>query len=205
MGTSNILPNQTLTLCYNTLMKTAIIIHGMPSKEEYLSPKFPSPSNAHWFPWLQKQLTMNGTLAETPEMPEPYEPDYKKWCEVFEQFKLDGDTLLIGHSCGGGFLVRWLSENKVKVGKVILVAPWIDPNKEFAPKMFADLKIEDISSFADEIHLFISTDDDKEELDTAEILKNNIKKLKVSEFHDKGHFITDHMKTNEFPELLKVI
>ena len=177
----------------------------MPSKEEYLDSKFPSASNAHWFPWLQKQLTMEGILAQTPEMPEPYEPDYQKWCEIFEQFKLNQDTILVGHSCGGGFLVRWLSEYKTKVGKVILVAPWIDPNNKRAPKMFGDIKIEDISDYANSIHLFISTDDDKEELDTADILKNKISKLQITQFTDKGHFITEHMKTNEFPELLEVI
>jgi len=44
-------------------MKTAIIIHGMPSKEEYFSPKTKSQSNGHWLPWIQKQLILNGILA----------------------------------------------------------------------------------------------------------------------------------------------
>jgi len=175
----------------------------MPSKQEYLNPEFPSASNAHWFPWIQKQLTIKGILAQTPEMPEPYDPDYKKWSEVFEQFKLNQDTILIGHSCGGGFLVRWLGEHKVKVGRVVLVAPWIDPKHEY-PKMF-DFEAGDISDRADSVHLFISSDDDKEELDSAEILKAKISNLKVHHFNDKGHFITDHMKTNEFPELLEIV
>lgn len=184
-------------------MKNAIIVHGMPSKEEYLDPQFPSASNAHWFPWLQKQLTMRGILTQTPEMPEPYDPDYQKWSSVFEQFKLADDTILIGHSCGGGFLVRWLSENNVKVGKVILVAPWLDPLHEH-PKMF-DFKITDITDKTNEIHVFISSDDDKEMLDTVDILKGSITNLKMHEYTNKGHFIFDHMKTNEFPELLEVI
>lgn len=184
-------------------MQNAIIIHGMPSKEEYLDPQFPSASNAQWFPWIQKQLAIHGILSQTPEMPEPYDPDYQKWSSVFEQFKLADDTILIGHSCGGGFLVKWLSENNVKVGKVILVAPWIDPEHEY-PKMF-DFEIQDISSRADSIHLFLSSDDDKEMLDSAKILKSKISNLELHEFTDKGHFITDHMKTNEFPELLEII
>jgi len=49
-------------------------------------------------------------------MPEPYSPDYAKWCSVFKQFVIDSDTQLIGHSCGAGFLLRYLSENDVKVG-----------------------------------------------------------------------------------------
>lgn len=86
-------------------MKTAIIIHGMPPKEEYFNAEYPSSSNKHWIPWIQKQLILNGILAQTPEMPEPYDPDYTKWYSVFEQFTIDGDTQLIGHSCGGGFLL----------------------------------------------------------------------------------------------------
>lgn len=175
----------------------------MPSKEEYFDLNNPSPSNFGWFPWLQKQLSINNILSQTPEMPEPYDPDYSEWCKVFEQFKLDENTILVGHSCGGGFLVRWLSENKVKVGRVVLIAPWIDPLHEY-PKMF-DFTVKDISNMADEIHLFISSDDDKEMLDTSEILKASISKIVVHQFEDKGHFVFDNMKTNEFPELLKSI
>jgi hypothetical protein len=37
-------------------MKTAIIIHGMPSTEEYYDVNRPASSNCHWLPWIQKQL-----------------------------------------------------------------------------------------------------------------------------------------------------
>jgi uncharacterized protein len=103
-------------------MKTAVIVHGMPSKEEYLGIATLASHN-HWFPWLQRELILNEIFTQAPEMPHPYQPLYKEWCLIFEQFKVDEDTVLIGHSLGGGFLVRWLSENKVKVGKVVLVAP----------------------------------------------------------------------------------
>lgn len=90
----------------------------MPSREEYLKPTRPAASNNHWLPWIQKQLSINGIVAQTPEMPEPFRPDYDKWKETFEQFTLNDDTILVGHSCGGGFLLRWLSENDVKVGRL---------------------------------------------------------------------------------------
>jgi len=187
-------------------MKSAIILHGMPSKQEYFNPVEPAPSRAHWLSWLQKQLLLKDVLAQTLEFPEPYMPQYDKWCEVFEQFKIDENTDLIGHSCGGGFLVRWLSEHKVSVGKVVLVAPWINPNQKFATKMFVDLHIDsDLAGRTKGIHLFISLDDDKEELDTAEILKANIKDLHIKEFTDKGHFTFNDMKTEEFPELVDFI
>lgn len=74
-------------------MKTAIILHGMPLKEEYYNPESESQSNKHWIPWAQKQLILDNILAQTPEMPEPYYPDYAKWSKVFEQFGVDKDTI----------------------------------------------------------------------------------------------------------------
>lgn len=183
-------------------MKNAIILHGMPSKEEYFNSKNHAQSNKHWLSWIQKQLTENGISAQAPELPEPYEPDYEKWKATFEQFNIDKNTILVGHSCGGGFLVRWLGENNVQVDKVALVAPWIDPNRKSAPKMFDGLQIKDITSQTNAIQLFISSDDDKEELDTAQQLKQKISGLVVREFKDRGHFTFGDMKTDEFPELL---
>ncbi len=88
-------------------MKTATILHGKPSYEEYCDLQIPSPSNNHWLPRLQKQLLLNGILAQTPELPAPYAPVYQEWRLVFEQIRIDGDTALIEHSCGAGFVLRW--------------------------------------------------------------------------------------------------
>ncbi len=184
-------------------MKTAIILHGMPSKEEYFKPGRPSQSNSHWLPWLQHHLILRSILTQTPEMPEPYKPDYEKWCSLFEQFEINQDTSLVGHSCGGGFLIRYLSENKTNVGKVALVAPWINPDDGRPEKGFFNFEIDpDIVNRTKGIKLFFSTDDDKEELNTAELLKNRVKNLEVQEFNDRGHFTLGEMKTVEFPELL---
>ena len=184
-------------------MKSAIIIHGMPSKEEYLAIGS-SATTGHWFPWIKTELEKSGFEVFMPEMPEPYAPDYEAWAHEFEKLSLDETTILVGHSAGGGFLVRWLSENKFRVGKVVLVAPWIDPSHEWAPKMFNELKIdEDVAERTAGITEFISLDDDKEELETLEILKSKIKGLKVREFTDKRHFTFGDMKTHEFPELLE--
>ena len=184
-------------------MKTAIILHGMPTKEHYFSLEGgPGQYNKHWLPWIQRQLILNGILAQTPELPEPYEPDYEKWRSVFEQFKIDENTSLIGHSCGGGFLVRWLSENKVKVKKVALVAPWINPASSRTTPGFFDFQVD--GGFAERtggICLFISSDDGEEELDTVKMLKERVRGLEVKEFTDKGHFTYHDMRTEVFPEL----
>lgn len=105
-------------------MKNAIILHGQPSKEEYYDPERPSMSNAHWIPWLQGQLLKNDIAAATPEVPFAYEPEWELWKQEVERFEITPDTLIVGHSRGGEFWLRYLSENKdLSVGKVVLVAP----------------------------------------------------------------------------------
>lgn len=186
-------------------MKNAIIIHGTCSKEEYFSDKYPSLSNSHWLPWLQKQLLINNIFTQTPEMPDAYTPDYEKWNREFEKFDINEETILIGHSYGAGFLLRWLSENKVKIKKLILVAPWLDPNRKNT-KSFFDFEInKGIEDKAKEIHLLVSKDDDNDILESVSIIKNNISALRVHEFSNLGHFTYKRMKTDKFPNLLEYI
>lgn len=187
-------------------MKTAIIIHGMPSKEEYFATsRVKSPSNNHWFPWIQLQLIQKGILAQTPEMPLPYEPEYNAWKKVFEQFSINEETILIGHSCGGGFIVRWLSESNTKVGQVILVAPWLDTEKYLATGMFDFSIDQNIASKANGITVMYSTDDEDYITDSVNLLKEKTKDIYFQEFTNKGHFCLDDLGGEEFPELLENI
>ncbi len=187
-------------------MKNAIIIHGMPSKKEYFNSKNQAQSNKHWFPWIQRQLILKGILAQTPEFPEPYKPVYEKWRDVFELFKIDKNTILVGHSCGAGFLVRWLSENKIKVGKVILVAPWIDPEHKLKTKFF-DFEIDpNLVKKTGGLTIFVSKDDYRFIVESVNQLKNSIKgKITIKEFANCGHFTFKDLGTEKFLELRDAI
>src|SRR5579884_3172331 len=102
-------------------MKNAIILHGKPSKEEYYDPKAPSMSNAHWLPWLQGQLLKRDISAATPEVPFAFDPKWNLWNHEFERFDITPETILVGHSTGAGFIIKYLSIHpEVKVGKVVL-------------------------------------------------------------------------------------
>jgi hypothetical protein len=186
-------------------MKNAIILHGTCDKDEYFSDKYPSLSNSHWLPWLQKQLLINNIFTQTPEMPNAYSPDYEKWGREFEKLDVNNETVLIGHSCGAGFLIRWLSENKVKIKKLILVAPWLDPRRRKTTSFF-DFKInQDIKERIGKIHLLVSKDDKADILESVDIIKNSISGIIYHEFTNQGHFCLSHMKTDKFPELLGYI
>jgi len=186
-------------------MKTAIILHGMPSKEGYYDPNRESQSNEHWLPWLQHQLLLKDILAQAPEMPKPYEPNYGEWLKVFDQFLIDENTILIGHSLGGGFLIRWLSENNVKVGKVILVAPWIDTKKVLVTGFF-DFKIDpNLVNKTNGIVIFGSDNDENDIKESIKALMGEVSNISYREFQNMGHFVFSSMGKKDFPELLEEV
>lgn len=186
-------------------MKNAIILHGTCSEQEYLDSQSPPLSSNHWLPWLQKQLLISGIHARTPQMPEAYKPDYGMWKTEFEM-NIDKDVkILVGHSCGGGFLTRWLSENTRSFETVVLVAPWLDPDRVKTTDFFNFEIDTNLPSRIKNFSLFISKDDDKDILESVEMIKSKIPSIKLYEFEDKGHFIIEESKRNDFPELLEVI
>ncbi len=184
-------------------MKNAIIIHGMPSKEEYAVDG--NASEQHWIPWLKEVLLKKNIETETPEMPVPYEPNYQSWKSEFEKLNINEDSTLIGHSCGAGFLVRWLSENKINVGKVVLVGPWMDPDKELGTSMFDFVIDPDVVSRTKSLTVIYSTDDMEEITKTVDELKAAFPGAVFKEYMDKGHFTLGDLGTREFPEILEVL
>lgn len=186
-------------------MKNAIILHGTCSEREYLDATSPPLCSNHWLPWLQKQLIISGIHARTPQMPLAYKPDYELWKKEFE-VNIDEDVrILVGHSCGGGFILRWLSENTRTFESVILIAPWLDPDRVKTADFF-DFEIDkNLSSRITNLSIFISRDDDKDILESVEIIKTSLPSIKVYEFEDRGHFTIEEIKRNDFPELLEVI
>ena len=123
--------------------------------------------------------------------------------KIIENFKIDSNTTLVGHSCGGGFLLRYLSEYPdLKPKRVILVAPWIDPDGFLKNGMFDFSIDENIVEKTSGITIFSSTNDMTEVQDSIKTLISKIKSIKVKEFKDMGHFCYEDMHTDVFPELL---
>lgn len=187
-------------------MNRAIIVHGMMSKEKYFdATRENSSSNSNWIPWLQQQLCARDILTQTPEMPYPFAPNYDVWRKEFESLILDENSLLVGHSCGGGFLLRWLCENPNKiVKKVVLVAPWLDIEKKNSPLFDFSLRSDIVSQSKNGIDVLFSTNDRPNLQSTLEYLYQTVKNFRYHEFVDYGHFRFEDMKTREFPELLQI-
>ena len=187
-------------------MKNAILVHGWAHREEYYEPKYPTGSNSHWFPWLSKQLMIKDIHTIAVEMPSSYYPEYNKWRREFERFDVTDETILVGHSCGAGFLIRWLSENRnITAAKLILVAPWVgtNPDQPFDESFFVFEWDTNIFSRVKNLVMFSSTNDVDEVKKSEQIITNKLKNLKIIELENKGHFTLKGLGTTEFPELLQ--
>ena len=185
-------------------MKTAIILHGMARREVYYDPSYDSQGSSHWLPWLQRQLQVRDYLAQTPEMPRPYAPEFAAWRDIFERHGPDKETLLVGYSCGAGFLVRWLSENKeVQVGHVVLVAPWLDLERAHGD-LFDFIIDPEIVNRCARMSIVHSDNDHLPMQRTVQLLQSTLGNADYHEFHNYGHFCLKHIGGREFPELLDI-
>ncbi|MFA7707724.1 MAG: alpha/beta hydrolase [Candidatus Pacearchaeota archaeon] len=187
-------------------MKNIIIVHGCPSNiEKAMNPETRT-HDKHWIPWIRQKLISQKIKVDTPLMPEPWYPDYKKFKKEFEKYNVNQESILIGHSCGCAFLVRWLGETKQKIDKLILVAPWkIASRKDGTDKDFYEYPIDKIIN--DNVHKIIIFTSNDEEEDGKKSLKIYKKFLngEVIELKNHGHFTMGDMGTIEFPELLNKI
>lgn len=187
----------------------AILLHGMPGKKEYYSSEQPSASNAHWFAWLQNQLMTHDIKADTPEVPDAYAPQWRKWVKEVERFEILPTSTLVGHSCGGGFWLRYLSEHReLCPQKVILVAPWLDPTGELEEKTFFDFVLDRdlVSRVKNGVSVYVAPDDYETIQRSVQKIEQEVAGVDIKKFPaGHGHFTLKDMKTTEFPELVDEI
>src|SRR3989338_3945399 len=183
-----------------------IIVHGCPSDAEKAMNPETRTYDKHWIPWLKRNLVAAGIETETPLMPDPCEPNYQKFKAEFEKYEVSENTILVGHSCGSAFLVRWLGETKRKIFKLILVAPWKIPDKEdeFRKEFYTYLIDEGIKSRVSEIVMFTADDEEDEGKESLKIFRQALGG-EVVELKGRGHYTLGDMGTVEFPELLEKI
>jgi len=185
--------------------KKCIIVHGCPSNVEKAMKPETRTYDKHWIPWTKRKLIEEGIGTKTPLMPTPWEPNYEKFKEEFEKYDVDENTILIGHSCGCAFLVRWLGETKKKVLKLILVAPWkiSDKNDKFRKDFYEYPIDKTIRERVSEIVMFTADDEEEDGKKSLKIYNESLGG-RVIELEGHGHYTLGDMGTEEFPELLEV-
>ena len=195
-----------LVHCTNCRQKktTAIIVHGIGEHGN----KWEGRDNSmHWIPWLKEELERRMVVSVAPQMPHPWAPLYEEWKVEFEKNEVNEESLLVGHSAGGAFLVRWLTETGRKIKKLILMAPArIPPDEgdqdacEAKKKFYLGYEAGKIN--ADEIVMFRSADDEPRLVESSKYYEE-VLRPRIYEYDDKGHFTFEDMRTVEFPELLR--
>lgn len=189
----------------NKNMKRVIIIHGCPSDAEKAMNPETRTYDKHWIPWTKGKLTEKGIKVEAPLMPSPWEPNYERFKAEFEKYEVNDGTILIGHSCGCAFLVRWLGETKQKVAKLILVAPWKinDEGDKFREAFYTYDIDESIKDRVKEITMFTADDEEDDGKRSLDIY-HRVLGGKIVELKGHGHYTMRDMGTTEFPELIEV-
>jgi len=186
-------------------MKNVIIVHGG-NDTATEAKKGKLENERHWQIWLKKELEKKGFEVSNKLYPENWAPNYEKWKNVFEKNKINKNSILVGHSDGASFLVRWLGENKEKINKLILISPWkVSYRKGEVDKDFYEFDIDNTIKERVGYTVIFTSNNDRTEV--KEGLKTFYELLggKVINLKNKGHFTLEDMKTNEFPELLEEI
>lgn len=182
------------------------ILHGCPSDVEKAMNPETRTYDKHWIPYVKEKLQLEGYEVITPLMPTPWYPDYHAFKKEFERTRVSALDVLVGHSCGAAFLVRWLGDTKQRVAKLILVAPWKIPDLGDAlRKEYYGYEIDrDIAARVGSITIFTSDDEEEGGRKSARIFHDALGGS-VIDLPKHGHYTMKDMGTTEFPELLKVI
>jgi uncharacterized protein len=190
-------------------MASCIIVHGCPDSEEKAMSDGERTYDKHWIPWIKRKLEQKGVKTKVPLMPEPWEAIYEDWKEVIDGLDIDENSILVGHSCGCAFLVRWLGDSRKKVNKLILVAPWKilygDYLKREDKVNFYKFEInEEVRDNVNDVVIFTSDNEEEEGRKSAKLFAGALVG-KVIEIKGRGHYSLGDMGTEEFPELLEEI
>lgn len=183
-----------------------IIVHGSPSNIEKAMNPEKRTYDKHWIPWIKSNLSKEKINVSAPLMPEPWKLDYNSWKKEFDKLNVNKNSVLIGHSAGCAFLVRWLGDTKKKVKKLILVAPWkIAYRKDGSDKEFYGYKIDpSVRSNVEKVIIFTSNDEGPDGKKSAKIFHEALGG-KIIELKNKGHYTFWDMGTEEFSELLREV
>lgn len=77
----------------------------------------------NWFPWLKAELEKTGRKVFVPQFPTPAGQSVQAWNDVLAKYRshINKDTIFVGHSLGGLFLLRLLEELPEPVNMAVFV------------------------------------------------------------------------------------
>jgi len=196
------------------MKKQIVVIHGGDTFEKY--EEFLSfLKNFQIDPYSFKKKGWKDTLQDklgedfeviAPNMPNKINAKYlewKIWFEKYFQFLNEG-VVFVGHSLGGTFLAKYLSENSFpkKIKALLLVAaPFDDEDSDESLNDFAlPASLAKITEQVDKIYLFHSKDDPVVPFEQVNKYKKALPNSEIIAFTDRQHF-----NQERFPELVELL
>jgi len=177
------------------------IIHGIHGSPE-----------ENWFPWLKKELELEGCKVFVPRFINPENPKLNEWLKFFDNYKkyLNENSIVIGHSLGVAFLLKVLEKNPA--GNAFLVAsvtPWIKNEFSWQMKTFIDKKLDwnKIKSNCKNFFIYNSDNDPYIPLSRGKDLAKNLdSKLivvkKAGHFNEKSGYVKFELLLNDIKKII---
>ena len=193
------------------MKKQLLVIHGgdsFPTYEEYienLKQETVAPYRGRgWKGGLQQALGEEYEVLQ-PRMPNSMNAKYLEWKIWFEKFFLyiRDDVILLGHSMGGVFLAKYLSENsfpKRVLATFLVAAPFDSDGNRRLVEFTLPPSLEGLERQGGKISLYYSKDDSVVSFGELEKYKKVLPNATVRVFEDRGHF-----NLEEFPEIIEEI
>lgn len=175
-------------------MKRVIIVHGWDGHPDEC-----------WFPWLKKELEGRGYSVDVPQLPQPDQPTIDNWVSALAQIAgvIDQETTFVGHSTGCAAILHLLERQPAgtKVGRVVLVGPWLTKLKTLHKETPDDQRLAQawldhqpnwtrIRSVVHRVVGIFSDNDQYVDLADADVLRQELKAKIVIE-HNLGHMGPD--------------
>jgi len=145
----------------------------------------------------------------TPRMPNGQNAHYEEWKIWFErhfEYLHDG-VILVGHSLGGMFLAKYLSEKTVpfEISAIFLLAAPCgfyedETGNDCGSFCFQPENLTKLAEYGDKVELWHSEDDTNVPFEHVTSFHKFLPAAKLMTFTDKNHFIL-----SEFPELIESI
>lgn len=198
-------------MLYTTNMKQQVVaIHGADAFATYeeffqsLGDKLMHLDRLRFSDWKQTLHTALGDDFDVllPRMPNPQNAKYAEWKVWFSKLapELDDGVLLVGHSMGGVFLAKYLSEEifpKQVRGTFLVAAPY----NEDGGRRLVEFAVEhDLGRFREQagrIFLYHSENDPVVAFSELKKFTDELPDATVRTFTDREHF-----NQSEFPELV---
>jgi len=175
-----------------------IIVHGAYGHPE-----------ENWFGWLKRELNALNIECYVPQLPTPEEQNLAMWLEVFAQtcsHLIHPGTVMIGHSLGAAFILRWLELHPSSLSSVVLVGGFLGVvgdekfdsiNSSFFKTPF---NFQQIKRRAQEFICYYGNNDPYVTREEFDFITHHLKAKKII-ISNAGHFNTAS-GYSQFPHLL---